>query len=179
MINDDNYQYSAPVAYDDVDLTIYGDSTAHHSELGTVKQLLNDSVLELYRKKVHNFKLMELSRERVINKLNFIYNDLPSSAKINVSFGFVLQSVHNSDKFRYYYAADKNPVFLIPIVVSDDSDLSFLKSQLGSEDFLPNLINQRPDTKRKCYCVTNVTFFVFLLSGVPLECLNNQFHQLY
>ena len=57
------------------------------------------------------------------------------------------------------------------MVLSDDSNLSFIKSKLRSEDFLPNLINQRPDTKWKFYCVTNVTFFVFLLSGVPLGCM--------
>ena len=83
------------MAYDDVDLTIYGESPALHSELQTVQHLLQDSVLELSRKKVHNFKLFELSHETVINKLDFVYNDLPSTAKINISFGFVLQSVHN------------------------------------------------------------------------------------
>ena len=76
-----------------------------------------------------------------------------------------------SDEYRYFYAADNNPIFLNPLVLSDDSDLSFIKSKLRSEDFLPNLINQRPDTKWKFYCVRNVTFFVFLLSGVPLGCV--------
>ena len=42
---------------------------------------------------------------------------------------------------------------------------------LRQDEFLPNLINQSPDTKWKFYCVTNVTFFVFLLSGVPLGCI--------
>ena len=83
------------MAYDDVDLSIYGESSALHSELETVKHFLQDSVLELSRKKVHNFKLVELSHEIVMNKLDFVYKDLPSSAKINISFGFVLQSVHN------------------------------------------------------------------------------------
>ena len=105
------HQHSVPVAYDDVDLTNYGDSPALHSELQTVQHFLQDSVLELSRKKVHNFKLFELSHETVINKLDFVYIDLPSSAKVNISFGFVLQSVHNSDKFRYFYAADNNPIF--------------------------------------------------------------------
>ena len=45
-----NHQHSAPVAYDDVDLSIYGESSALHSELKTVKHFLQDSVLELSRK---------------------------------------------------------------------------------------------------------------------------------
>ena len=100
---------------------------------------------------MHNFKLVELRHEIVINKLDFVFHDLPSSAKINVSFGFVLQSVHNSDEFGYFYAADNNPIFLNPVVLSDDSDLNFIKSKLRSEDFLLNLINQRPDAKWKFY----------------------------
>ena len=46
-----NHQHAVPVAYDDVDLTIYGDSPALHGELQTVQHFLQDSVLELSRKK--------------------------------------------------------------------------------------------------------------------------------
>ena len=159
------------MAYDDVDLSIYGDSQALHSEFRTVQHFLQDSVLELSRKKVHNFKIMELNHETVIEKLDCVYNELPSSAKINISFEFVLQSVQNPEEFRYYYAADNNPVLLNPVVLSDVSDLSFIKSKLREDEILPNLINQRPDTKWKFYCVTNITFFLFLLSGVPLGCI--------
>ena len=160
-----------PSTYEEVDLSIYGDSPALHNELQTVQHFLRDSVLELSRKKVHNFKIMEINHETVIKKLDCVYNELPSSAKINISFGFVLQSVQNPEEFRFYYAADNNPVFLNPVVLSDVSDLNLIKSMLREDEILPNLINQRPDTKWNFYCVTNVTFFVFLLSGVPLGCI--------
>ena len=166
-----SHQRSTLSTYEEADLSIYGDSPALHSELQTVQHFLRDSVLELSRKKVHNFKILEIIHETVIDKLDCVYNELPSSAKINISFGFVLQSVQNPDEFRYYYAADNNPVFPNPMVLSDDSDLNYIKSMLRQDEFLPNLINQRPDTKWKFYCVTNVTFFVFLLSGVPLGCI--------
>ena len=173
LLNDKrkSHQHSIPRTYEEVDLSIYGDSPALHSELQTVQHFLRDSVLELSRKKVHNFKITEINHETVIEKLDCVYNELPSSAKINISFGFVLQSVQNPEEFRYYYAADNNPVFLNPMVLADDSDLNFIKSILREDEILPNLINQRPDTKWKFYCVTNVTFFVFLLSGVPLGCI--------
>ena len=41
---------------------------------------------------------------------------------------------------------------------------------MKSEEFLLNLISQQPDTKGKFFCVHNVTFFAFLLIGVPLGC---------
>ena len=65
------------------------------------------------------------------------------------------------------------------MVVSDDSDLNFIKSNLKEDEILPNLINQRPDTKWKFYCVTNVTFFVFLLSGVPLGCITQNIPSIF
>ena len=171
ITKENSHQRSIPSTYEEVDLSVYGDSPALHNELQTVQHFLRDSVLELSRKKVHNFKIMEINHETVIEKLDCVYNELPSSAKINISFGFVLQSVQNPEEFRYYYAADNNPVFLNPMVLSDDSDLNYIKSMLRQDEFFPYLINQRPDTKWKFYCVTNVTFFVFLLSGVPLGCI--------
>ena len=108
-----SHQRSIPSTYENVDLTFCGGSTTLHSELQTVQHFLQVSVLELSRKKVHNFKLVELSHETVINKLGFIYDELPNSGKINISFGFVLQSVQSSVKFRYFYAADNTPFFKI------------------------------------------------------------------
>ena len=61
---------------------------------------------------MHDFTLIELNHETKINKLDCVYNDLPNSAKFNISFGFVLQIWNNSDKIWYYYAADNNPMFL-------------------------------------------------------------------
>ena len=114
---------------------------------------------------------MEIKHKTVIEKLDYVYNESASSAKINILFRFVLQSVPNPEEFRYYYAANNNPVFLNPMVLSDDSDLNFIKSKLREDEVLPSLINQRPDTKWKFYCVRNVTFFVFFISGVPLGCI--------
>ena len=122
FITKNNHQRSIPVAYNDVDSSIYGDSIAPQGEPETRKKNLQDTVLELSREKVLNFKLTELSQETVIKKLDFHYNDSPSSAKIIFSFGFVLQSLHNSDEFRCYHAAQDNAVFLNPIVLSDDSN---------------------------------------------------------
>ena len=119
--------------YNDVDSSIFGDSPALHSELQIVQHVLRDSVLELSRKKVHNFKIMETNHETVIEKLVCVYNELPSSAKINISFGLVLQSVQNPEKFRCYYAADNNPVFVNPMLPSDDSELNFIKSKLRED----------------------------------------------
>ena len=61
-----SHQRSTPSTYEEVDLSIYGESPALHSELQTVHHFLRDSVLELSRKKVHNFKIMEINHETLI-----------------------------------------------------------------------------------------------------------------
>ena len=131
------HQGSSPINYEEVDLSIYGDSPALHNELQTVEHFLRDSVLELSKKKVHNFKLQDLNPEVVIEKLLIVYNELPSAAKVNISFGFVLQNVQDREEFRYFYAADNNPLFLNPVIISDYSDLNLIKTRLRGDDFYP------------------------------------------
>ena len=65
-----------------------------------------------------------------------------------------------------------NHLFRNQVIISNDFDLNLRKTTLGGDNFLPNLLTQHPDTKWKFFCVTNVTF-VFLLSGVPLGCINH------
>ena len=60
---------------------------------------------------MNNLKTVELNYETVIEKLDSVYNDLPSSAWINISIEFVLFNVRNSEEFSYYYTADKKPHF--------------------------------------------------------------------
>ena len=140
------------MAYNDVDLNIYRESSGLHYEMETVKHLLQQSLLELSREKEQSFQLINFNHETIIDKLNFAYNNLFRSEKINISFVFELQCVHNCDEIRYYYAADNNPLISIPIAFSEDSDLIFIKSKLRGEDFLPNIKNQRPDKKSKFLC---------------------------
>ena len=92
-----------------------------------------------------------------------------------MSFGFVMQRVYNSDELPCYYAADNNLIFLIFTLPSDESGLIFMKSELKEDEILPSLFSQLPDTKGKFFCVTNVTLFVFLLSGVQLGCTEQSF----
>ena len=113
-----SHQRSIPSTYENVELSIYGDSPALHSELQPAQHFLRDSVLELSRKKDHNFKIREIHHEIVIKK-DYTHNELSSSAKINFSFGFVLQSVQNPEELRYYYAADSVSIFLNPMFEHD------------------------------------------------------------
>ena len=59
-----------------------------------------DSVLKSSKKKVHKNRFKELNHKTEISGMDFALYDLPSSAKIKISFGFVLQSVHSSDEVR-------------------------------------------------------------------------------
>ena len=90
------------MAYNDVDLNIYRESSGLHYEMETVKHLLQQSLLELSREKEQSFQLINFNHETIIDKLNFANNNLFRSEKINISFVFELQCVHNCDEIRYY-----------------------------------------------------------------------------
>ena len=85
--------------------------------------------------------LVELNREKIIDKKDFDYNILLNVPKKVI---FHLISKFRACKFfydfEYYYAADNNPLFLNPIVLFDDSDLSFPKTEFRSDNFITKII---------------------------------------
>ena len=85
----------------------------------------------------------------IIEKLREVFQNLNSAVKLNLSFGFVLHDRIESGEYRYYYAADNNPVFPTPITLENESDLLTLQSRLEQENFLHDCVMHRPNTKWK------------------------------
>ena len=146
----------------DVDLSHFNNHPTLIEELQSVRHFLRDDKVELNQKIIYNFKLFDLDAKFIDSKLDQIFNELPCTAKINFSFGFVLQNIQEEDSYRYYYAANNNPVFTHPVVLGNDADLSFIKHKVDGNDYFENMCQHRPDTKWKFFSVTNVTFFVYL-----------------
>ena len=160
------------MAYNDIDLSIYGEYSALRSELETVKHFLQNSVLELSRK-----KWVELSHEKVINKLDFVYNDLPSTAEINISFGFVLQSVHNSNEFQDYYAADDKQYSCIPLF-SLMTQISALSNRNWEVKIFYSILLISVQTLNWSFIVLKISLSLyFSLVVFRLDAFNNLFRQ--
>ena len=71
---------------------------------------------------------------KVFNYLDSVFNKLPSTAKLNSSIGLLFQSVFSLNDFRCYYSAYNSPLQLSSLVLYVDSNLSFVKSKMTSED---------------------------------------------
>ena len=82
----------------------------------------------------------------------------------------MLQNIQNPGEYRYFYAENNNPVFHFPVIFSTSEDLEFVKDRYEDENVFESIIHQRPDTKWRFYCITNVTFFLYLLPRVALGC---------
>ena len=154
----------------EMDLSEFNSDPNLLSEMRTVQHFLTDSKIQTSRKIVYNFRLNSLDEKFIDEKLDFIHSELPCAAKLNFSFGFVLQNIQNHGEFRYFYAENNNPVFHFPVIFSTLEDLEFIKERYEDENVFESIIQQRPDTKWRFYCVTNVTFFVYLMPRVALGC---------
>ena len=102
--------------------------------------------------------------------MDYIFQRLSCSVKINLAFGFVMQNVGETDVFKYFYPANNNTVFSVPIVLSDRDDLQSLKERIDREELHENLLMHRNDTKWKVYTLTNVSFFLYHMKDFPLGC---------
>ena len=106
--------------------------------------------------------------------MNRVYEELPCAAKINMSFGYVLQNIEYDEKsnveqkYRYFYAHDNETVYERPVFVGDKTHLAFLTDQLADEDLFSNVRMQRPSTKWRFHMITNVTIKATLMKDVPL-----------
>ena len=63
--------------------------------------------------KNHNFKIIEINHEIIIEKLDYVFNELPFQFRSNQYFVWIC-------------AADNYRIFLISMVHSDDSNLNFI-----------------------------------------------------
>ena len=115
--------------------------------------------MELRQNVEYNLRINGTDTKFIRDKLDAIFDEMSCTVKLNIAFGFVLKSITGNDSFKYYYTADKNTVFLNPVLISQRSDLDALKESLEHADLLENVTCHRPDSKWKHFSVTNVTFF--------------------
>ena len=118
---------------------------------------------------IYNFPLKELSTSDLREHLKLILSNLPCAAKVNFAFGFVLRDI-TEDVYRYHHAADNSTVFEKPFVLSNQADIDFVLDMLPDEDIFQMMVKDRPSTNWKFEMVTNVTYFVYYLTNVPVGC---------
>ena len=157
-----------------VDLTEFEHDQNLLEELQTVQHFLQNTKKELSRKWIYNYRLSQLEQldSFIREKLDEIYRQLPCSVKLSISLGFVLSNIDDPSTYRYFYASENNPLLEHPMTISSRHDLAEIVSKIQKLDVMQKIISVRPDTKWKFYCVTNISFFSFLLKPFPLGCVD-------
>ncbi|KAL4233639.1 hypothetical protein ACF0H5_008321 [Mactra antiquata] len=108
-----------------------------------------------------NFPLNEnFSSDDLMRHVEYIYNSVQFSFKINMSFGLILQ--HNrSGQFRYFIPYYNQNIFNIPVLISNRQDIMLLREKLSEIDITTYMLRQRENTEWKPLCITNVVADIY------------------
>ena len=120
-------------------------------KLRSVKHFLVDSKIELRKRTVYKFRLTEYSPTFINEKLTEIFNELNCAVKINISLGFVLHDLDETQEYRYFYPADNNPLFQLPLAVAKEEDHDKLKNKNEQKDLFNQCVSHRPNSKWKFF----------------------------
>ena len=102
----------------------------------------------------------------VWDHLRAVWRELTTRAKINCSFGFILEEMETKE-LRYYHSSSNNAAYYAyPKLITMEPMLRDFYDTLEQEDVKEVLIRKRPDTRWRIRMVTNVTFYFFKLAGM-------------
>ena len=125
--------------------------------------------MENGRHRVFNFAMSSFDISLLNDKLDYVFKELKSTAKVNLAFGFVLKNFEGII-CRYIYAHENNTIMEKSKLVCAQGDIVNLKEKLEKMDIIDLCTRERANTKWKFYKLTNVTVFAALLKDVPMGC---------
>ena len=126
---------------------------------------MHEILLPHYLGEVHadfNFPLPngQVTYNEMRDHLLHIFQELNVTFKVNISFGIILKSTTNKNKYRYYHPMETDRLMKTPFVISKKEDIDKLMNLLHSIDLLENMIRQRKNTKWVFHQVANVVYYV-------------------
>ena len=113
---------------------------------------MHEILLPHYLGEVHadfNFPLPngQVTYNEMRDHLLHIFQELNVTFKVNISFGIILRSTTNKNKYRYYHPMETDRLMKTPFVISKKEDIDKLMNLLHSIDLLENMIRQRKKYK--------------------------------
>lgn len=114
-------------------------------------------------KSTYNYFTRDMAEgySEIIQQLDDIYKDQKNAFKIAIQPGFMLQSVAEPEKFRYFIPGDNENIMDSPFQVTKYSHLRQLINKFKKIDIRKYLKTQRPNSKYQVYYVTNFNYVVF------------------
>ena len=101
-----------------------------------------------------------------VNALASVWNSGKWRTKVNASVGCLLQH-KETRQFRYFHSSSNNgTLFDQPVTVSSRQELLEFQQKMSDIDISDSAFRQRPNTQWRLYAVTNITFYMYKMSGV-------------
>ena len=114
-------------------------------ELSASQHFFDDTEMENGRHWLFNFKLSKLDPNEINNKLRENFEKLNCAAKVNLALGFILCNV-DTDKYRYFYAHEKNTFFEKFYLLCSKWDLVSLQDRVEKMDLVKTCAQERQNT---------------------------------
>ena len=125
--------------------------------------------MENGRHRVFNFAMSWFENPLLNDKLDYVFKELKSAAKLNLAFGFVMKNIEDG-MCRYFYAHVNNTVMERSKLVCTPDDITNLKDKLQKMDIFDLCTRERANKKWKFYKLTNLTVFSAVHKDVPMGC---------
>ena len=132
---------------------------------------LHDNIQLIIRPTVHGdltsqfsfFDFLMMDFECMDAYIDKVVKELKNAAKVNVSFGFIMQNI-DTGEYRYFYGDKNNYVLDNMFQLSTAEDVKQFKEKIKELDIVEQVTVIRPNTKWRLVYITNVIFDCHYLS---------------
>ena len=124
------------------------DKQGLREELESCKRFLENTEMENGRHRVFNFGMSSFDIFWLNDKLDYVFKEVKSAAKVNLAFGFVLKNIEIG-MCRYFYAQENNMVVDRSKLVCTPDDITNLKKKLQKMDIVDLCNRKRANTRWK------------------------------
>ena len=145
------------------------DDQSLREELESCNHFLSDTEMENGRHRVFNFAMSSFDMPLLNDKLDYVFKELKSAAKVNLTFGFVLKKIEDG-LCRCFYAHENKTNMERTKLVCTHADMTNLKERMQNLDIVDFCTRERANTKWKFYKLTNLTIFASLLKDETMGC---------
>ena len=145
------------------------DDQSLREELESGKHFLTDTEMEIGRHRVFNFAMSSFEISLLNDKLDYVFKELKSAAKVNIAFGFIPKILEDA-MCRYSYAHENNTIMERIKLVCTQADKTNLNDRMQKMDIVDICTRERANTKWNFYKLTNLTILASLLKDVPMGC---------
>ena len=118
---------------------------------------------------VFNFQMSKLDTKIINEKLEEVYNNLDSAARIDIALGFVLRNIETCE-YQYFYARVTNTLFEKTHLLCTKADLITIKGKVEKLDIVEQCTQECQNAKWRFKLITNKTIFAALLKNIPMSC---------